>query len=363
MTQGSFSVRFSLEAPLSLWNTIREFGHIVVTSQWVDSRLFDDTKMLTMARYAGPILEKSLDQEGFTVTGAGMVWWLGDEEGKGDIIETKVTLSGSTLTAALTALLPVAITLGTITEPAAVYTGEHQWETPLEAIRTVCASMGCEYRVNPTGKIDAGPGLNVYNITTPTVVVTRDQLSGNDPNYKGVQVDRMRTHLNSRPYATRAIVVTEDSNNVKILVGGQNRSPATLARDLFGNLVDRTLMLETSGSPVEVTTYLTSQMNEHTIVSNQEISTNFVEIQNGDLRIGDNFWCYDPPAFEDFANQVFYRGDLIFPKGLRLTAASWPLLPGMGVYYRSPDTVPVYTDLSELVAWEEDSRQRIGMRV
>lgn len=363
MTQGSFDVRFGTDAPLSLWNTLEEFGHLVVLPQWVDHRLFDDTTMLTMARYAGPILERRLSRDGLTVSGAGMVWWLGDEEGKGDIIETKVTLADSTLDDALDAILPVAITKGTVTEPPATYDGEHQWETPLEAIRTVVASLGAEYRVNPNGTIDAGISSAVYNITVPTVVVIREHLSGSDPILRGIEVETLTTHLNSRPYATRGIVVTEDSNNVRILVGGQDRSPATTAYDLHGNLIDRTLMLETSGSPVDVTLYLQTQMNDHAIVSNMEVSTNMFEIQNGDLRVGDAFWCYDPPAFVDYGNQVFFRGDLLFPKRLRLIAATWPLLSGMGVYYRSPDLIPVWTDVSDWVAYENGSGQKLGVRV
>lgn len=363
MTQGSFDIRFAVDAPLSLWNTIAEFGHIVITPQWVDNRLFDDATMLNMARYSGVVLERRLARDGLAVSGAGMVWWLGDEEGKGDIIETKVALDDDTLDDSLDALLPVAITKGTITEPPATYNGEHQWETPLEAIRTVCASMGAEYRVNPNGTIDAGPSADVYNITTPTVVVLREHLSGSDPILRGIEVEQLTTHLNSRPYATRGIVVTEDSDNVRILVGGQDRSPAPTATDLHGNVIDRTLMLETSGSPVDVTIYLTTQMNEHAIVSNMEISTNMFEIQNGDLRVGDAFWCYDPPAFVDYANQMNFRGDRIFPKRLRLIAASWPLLPGMGIYYRSPAVTPVYHDLSEYIAWEQGSNQRLGVRV
>lgn len=363
MTQGSFDVRLAPDAPRSLWTVIEEFGHIVILPQWVDHRLFADATMLSMARYAGPVLERRLSREGFAISGAGMVWWLGDEENKGDIIETKVTLADSTLAAALTALLPVAITQGTVVEPAATYNGEHQWETPLEAIRTVVASMGCEYRVNPDGTLDAGPSANVYNINTPNVVVVREHLSGSDPLLRGVEVEELSTHLNARPYTTRGIVITEDSNNVKILVGGQDRSPAPTARDLHGNVIDRTQLIESSGSPVDVTLYLTTQMNEHAIAWNMEISTNMFEIQNGDLRVGDAYWCYDPPAFVDMANQLFFRGDLIFPKKLRLIAASWPLLPGMGIYYRSPEVTPVWTDLSEFIAWETGARQKLGVRV
>lgn len=365
MSQGSFDVRFGLDAPLSLWTSMSEFGSIIITSQWVDHRLLDDATMLATSRYTGVILRKELDENGLAISGASNVWWLGDENGKGDIIEAKVTLTSSTLSNALTQVLPDAITLGSITEPpGTTYTGEHQWETPLDAVRTIVASMGCEYRVNHDGTIDAGPNNAVYNIDTPVVVVTRNRLSGGDALLKGVDVDRMSTELDASPYATRAIVVTEDSNNVKILVGGQDRTPAPTYKDLYGNTIRRVLMLETSGTPVEVTLYLTTQMNENTLVQTQEISTEFYEIANGDLRVGDAFWAFDPPAFEG-STEVWFRGGPIWPVKLRLTAASWPLRPGMGVYYRPPMVSPVaadYIDLTNWVEWEDLSRGKLGIR-
>lgn len=364
MSQGSFDVRFGLDAPLSLWTSLSEFGSIIITSQWVDHRLLDDATMLATSRYTGVIHRKKLTEQGLEISGAGVVWWLGDEEGKGDILEAKVTLTSSTLSAAIAAVLPDAITVGTITNPAETYTGEHQWETPLDAIRTIVASVGCEYRVNHDGTIDAGPGNTVYNIDTPIVVVTRNQNSGADALLKGVDVERMSTELAANAYATRAIVVTEDSNNVKTLVGGQDRTPTPTYKDLHGNTIRRVLVLETSGTPVEVTLYLTTQMNENTLVQTQEISTEFYEIANGDLRVGDAFWAYDPPAFVG-TSEVWFRGGPIWPVKLRLTAASWPLRPGMGVYYRPPMVSPVaadYIDLTNWVEWEDWSRGRLGIR-
>src|SRR3990172_6863104 len=179
MTQGSFGIQLHPDAPLSLWTTISEFGHIVIIPQWVDHRLFTDAILLTISRYTGVVLSKTLDEEGLTIEGAGLAWWLGDDEGKGDIIETAITLTSSTLDNALTQLLPVAIQKGTVTEPAGItHSATYQWQTRLEAIRTVCASMGVEYKIRPDGTIDAGPKENIHNYTNPTVVVVRNRLSG-----------------------------------------------------------------------------------------------------------------------------------------------------------------------------------------
>lgn len=364
MSQGSFDIRFAADARTDLWDIIGKFGHIVITPQWIDPRLFGDTEMLGASRYTGVVLHKRFDQS-FTVSGASLVWWLGDEQGIGDIIEAKKVFTSSTLDNAVTNLLPSAITKGTINEPAGTtYTGEHQWETPLDSLRTVAASMGVEYRVNPDGTFDAGPNNLVYNIDTPEIVVTTSQRSGGDPLLRGLTVETMSGDYDFRQYASRGIVVAEDSNNVKTLVGGQDRTPAPTEKDLFGNTVARTLMAESSGTPVEVTAYLVTTMNEHAIIANSEISTEFFEIAKGDLRIGDAFWAWQPPVFEDPDNEVWFRGEPIFPTKLRLIAASWQLAPGMGIYYRSPETTPVYTDLTQYIEYENvgAQRARLGIR-
>lgn len=365
MSQGSYSLQMSLEAK-ELWSVMEVYGHVVITPQWVDHRLFDDAAMLGMARFAGPVTKKYQKSDGLQVDGVGPVWWLGDSSGIGKIIETKVTLSSSTLDNALTQVLPPSIGKGTVNEPSGItYSGEHQWETPLEAIRTIVASMECEYRVNPDLTIDAGPPNQVYNIDAPIVIVQRGNLSGGDSLYRGVQVETLTSIFDATPYVTRGIVITTDSNNVQTLVGGQDRSPATTLYDGRGNLVNRVLMLEASGTPVDVSSYLVTQMNEHAFVQNMEISTEFTEIQNGDLRVGDSFWCFDPPAFVDTANEVHFRGQVINPLKLRLIAASTPIVSTMGVYYRPPTASPValdWTDLTPFIRWEDGDGSRIGVR-
>ena len=67
--------------------------------------------------------------------------------------------------------------------------------------------------------------------------------------------------------------------------------------------------------------------------------------------IRDRFYCYDPPYFVDTDNEVFFRGDVIYPKKIRLLEATWALTTGMGIYYR--DSAGVYTDLTRFVEWEQ----------
>lgn len=351
-SQGSWEVNLSPAAPISLWTQLEQFGHIVVLSQYIDPVFMDDTAMIAASRYIGPMLRKEFNREQVTLSGAGMVWWLGDPDEVSEMIEIEVELESSTLDNALDNLLPNAITKGTVVEPSGqTYSGTHQYESPLEAIRTVCASLGCEFRVNNDGTLDAGPKEDIFSgIGSPTVVITGE--IGKDPNFLAVDAEDMVLSLDARPYANRVIVVTEDSDNNETLVGYIDRSPTPTQLDLHGNALARTFMVKTSGSPVSVATYTLSVLNDHAEVAQIDISTQFQEMAEGSFAVGDGFYAYNPPTFFDTTNEIVFRGEIIHPQELRLLSASWGVREGMGVYYRTPASPAEYIDLTRWVQWE-----------
>lgn len=354
-SQGSWQIGLSNAAPITLWQSLEKFGHIVILPQYIDPDFLTDTELLASARYVGPLLKKVIQRDILTVSGAGMVWWLGDPDEISDLIEVEVELTDSTLENALDQLLPDSITKGTVVEPAGqTYSGTHQYESPLEAIRTVCASVGAEFRVNNDGTIDAGPKEDIFNgIPDPLVVITGEV--GKDPAYLALDAEDMQLVFDSGPYASRVIVVTEDSDNVQTLVGYVDRTPAPTQTDIHGNTVARTFMVNTFGSPVSVATYTLSVLNDHADVAQIDITTQFQEMSEGSFAVGDGFYAYRPPAFVDLANEISFRGEIIHPKELRLLSASWGVRDGMGVFYRTPEATPSYVDLTRWVQWEGTS--------
>jgi hypothetical protein len=335
-----------------LWNQLQKFGHIVILPQYIDPDILGDTSILAASRYVGIMLRKVVERETITLSGAGMVWWLGDPNEISQLIEIEVELESSTLENALDQLLPDSIIKGTIVEPAGqTYSGTHQYESPLEAIRTVCASLGAEFRVNNDGTIDAGPKEDIFiGIPDPEVVITGE--IGKDASYLALDADEMKMSEDASPYASRVIVVTEDSDNVETLVGYIDRSPAPTELDLHGNAVARTFMVNTFGSPVSVATYTLSVLNDHAVVAQIDISTQFQEMAEGSFNVGDGFYAYRPPAFVDLSNEIAFRGEIINPKELRLLSASWGVREGMGVFYRTPTDPPEYIDITRWVMWE-----------
>jgi hypothetical protein len=73
-------------------------------------------------------------------------------------------------------------------------------------------------------------------------------------------------------------------------------------------------------------------------------------------RPGDYVYAYDPAdVLVDTANQVYFQGEILHPKKLRLFGMTWPIKRGFGVYLLSDDSTdtPQIIDLTDYVAWEE----------
>lgn len=362
MAPGSFTIPMRIDAPYGMWSTVKPIdeaggGHIVITPEWINPLVAGDAGMLAASRYTGPILEKKFDDGALTIGGAGMGWWLGDDEA-GDVYETAVSLSSATLTTSLTALLPDAITAGTIGGTDGTFTGTFHYEIPRDAIHTVMSVLQAEYRINPDGTMDAGRNTSLFNVSNPPVIVTRFR-SGSDPNLIGVPVATLKSTLNSRDYASRALVITVAGSGSKSLDLAVNQSPAASGKDIHGNTIVRTLVYETSpGDAATTGMFLRTELNEHRQTQESTISTGYWELSGGTWNVGDGFWVFDDPAFVDTGNSVRFRGDTINPKKMRLIQASWPLVRGMGVAFR--DDSGAYTDLTDWVKWEAQD-QSIGL--
>lgn len=366
MRAGSYDIPLRLDAPWDLFETVLTIdegvgGHIVITPQWLDAGVVGDTAMLAAARYTGPVLNKEFRDGEFTISGAGMVWWLGDEDDKGDIHETEVALSGATLTTAVNAALPPggSITAGTIGSAEAAYTGNHIHQTPLQILRTIMNSAGAEFRVNPDGTLDADVNGNLFNLPSEgDAVIAARLISGSDPVYTGIPIATARSTRSARRYATRALLVDEQVDGSKTLRVGTDRGGVT-GKDIHGNTIDRTThVLSTHGdSSISAQQYTTTELNENNTVEEMELTTGYWELINGGFAVGDVFYVYDPPAIVDTSFNVWFRGDYIHPVELRLVAATWPLVDGMGVWFRDGDAA--YTDLTDYVKWEVPFAQAV----
>lgn len=345
MAQGNFQVQLdNAKFKPSLWELCEQFDYIIITPQWVDSRQFTDAAMLGFSRFTGVLTIKRFNDQGLALEGAGLHWLLGEEtdEPIGPVLQGATSFSGSTLTSVFsTALAGTGLTSGTITTTGlGTYTGTHYFSTPSEIIRTACLSVGAEYRVNHDGTVDAGQKQYVYTITQPRGFVTRRGW-GTDIYLKSMPVANMTTVRDSSNYIEEIIIVSEDTGGVKTETASQARSPAGGYLNLAGTALNR-VMVASQGvtDPVSAATYALSELNQRSIEQRQDITTDHYEFYGGSVGVGDAFYCWDPPAFKDDTNPVFFRGDLTFPLTSRLLQVDWDLDSSMGVYLLKPEAAP-----------------------
>lgn len=101
MRLGEWSLTFT---DPSLYDDVDYFDHVVIVPGRLDhAGAFDDAGILAAASYAGVIRSKlrtassrSETDDRLILSGAGLAFWLGDEDGKGHVIEVARDYSAAT---------------------------------------------------------------------------------------------------------------------------------------------------------------------------------------------------------------------------------------------------------------------------
>lgn len=339
---GSWAIRLRADTPRSLLTRATFLGHVAFVPGRLDPVQYGDN-LLTKARYVGVVREQQTTGD-YYLGGVGMAYWLGDEDGKGDVFETAVSLSAVTFADAMNALLPAggAVTAGTYYSVAGTYTGRHQWETPRSAITYVTDTMGAEWRVTGDGKLDAGPIANLYN-TSPTAIVmarkaARDLRLSAIPGQAALARDVV-------DYTTRVVLLAEGEGDA--IATGEADGPATPYKDIHGNAA-RLVRLASESDTATTNADARAQLVLNHFLSprnNVNLSSSQYDIK-GDFVVGDYLWVYDPDrGFLDTAQEVIWEGVPINPVALRCVEMTWPIPAGWTVAYR--DAAGVWLDLSQ----------------
>ncbi len=352
---------------------VAEFGHIFVLPQHFkhpnEVALAD---LLVSARYGGVVLEPERSMEEHHIRGAGMAWHLGDTAGVGPAYPAAFNFAAAAPSVVLddvTGLLAVSgIDEGTITDTSATaytVTAAHKFEMPATAIRTYLQAANLHARINPNGTLDVCQKTlgNVFKVT-PTVVAVRYGW-GSDPSYVGVHANRMLTRKDASEMAFTAWLV--------------NRTAGTLTdseiltfpyRDIHGSTLNRTVVFDSLPAGIDAagtTQFLLNEIADRGFVVEAEIDTEQWELSAGTFNVGDYIYIYSPQdGFVDFANEVHFRGSVIWPIKARVIEGTWPLTKGMGVYYLpsigGPTSADVI-DLTKYVDWEYRGGESYGRLV
>jgi hypothetical protein len=353
---GDWSLRLREDTPRHVLDQLDYLGHLAVLPGRLDPVQYGDN-LLISARYVGVYRGQDAQDE-YALTGCGLAFWLGDEDDKGDIFESTVTLTAQTFANSVTALLPAggAVVAGTLHSVAGTYTGTHRWETPRTALTRVVELFGAEWRVNNDGTLDAGTVAQLYQ-TTPKVLLVRKGQGGRELGRVAIP-GRMRLETDIEDYSTRVVVLAEGEGDA--IATGSADALAVPYLDLHGNEVRMTRLVssaETESSNADAVAQL--QLNRFTNPRQAaSLDADAYDIA-GDLSVGDYLAVYDPAnGFFDLNNAAYWQGQEINPIYLRCTELSWPVAAGWTVAFRRVNGS--WVDLSDYYE-PETGQTRIGV--
>jgi hypothetical protein len=352
MAAGDFTVPLREETPQPVLDALRDglFGHVVVTPAWVDGRILTRAQLLSIARYTGVV--RGVADNGRSVSGAGLAIWLGDEGDKGKLTQsatnTTNTFANWWISWAINGFLN-GLTTGSL-ETLGSFKLERMPGVSIRVLADeLCRRANAEWRVNPSGTIDAGTLTHLYpSFTTPTVVLTEGPGS-RDVNVRGLPTV-FDASADVEDYST-AVHVHYNNATAMVAVSSGVTPPKRLdGADVIMERVVEASDVTASGEATEIGTA------EAALTANTRrqvtIGSDVYDIA-GSVRPGDSVYLYSPAAGYVGSTQLPYRGQTITPATRRVYAVSWPLQRGMGVYLLPPVASPTPVDLTQWIEPED----------
>lgn len=354
MELGSWSFELIDETPKTVLDAIGYFGHVAFVPGRVDPAQYRD-ELLDMARYVGVVTGKSVDHIRKVISGQSMVLWLADSDGKGDVIETPITITNQSFANAIRAILGdgTAVVEGTLHSGiSGTYTGTHIFESRAKAIRFICDTMGAEFKVTGRAELDAGPAEALYNATPDTVIVKRRpnrHTDGDDLTLHGLRGD-MGLAQDVKDWTTRVVLLAEGEGDAIATAAADN--PNNPYVDMRGQPIKRVRVIsESTTAPPNAQARANWQLARFVEPrSSLTLTTDDYDV-SGAFAVGDWAYVWDPDAgLVDPENEIMFRGERINPIRLRMVGATWPIRPGTTVAYRAQDGS--WLDLTPYVARE-----------
>lgn len=370
---GSFDVELMGDIPRDILDALQYFGHIAVIPGRLDPRQYGDG-CLDSARYVGVLRKKKIADKGtgdqsqpsVLLSGVGLEFWLGDEDGKGEVIEAETSFNLQSFSTVINTLRPLALDNGTIHTVTGSYSGRHQYETPRAAIKYVCETMSTEaipigYKVNNNFTLDAGPETNLFVTTPKCVIVRKGAPQGEDMSLRAL-TSTLDLEQDMEDFSTRVVMLAE-SNGESLATGaadiGTIAPGVNIYKDPNGNALKLTRLVSESDTLEDNADTRAEIALRKVIEANRNLSINADDYEiHGSFVAGDYVWVYDPDAgIVDTANEITIRGTRLNPMKLRVTETQWPITNSYTIAYRDADGN--WTDLTDYISWETQSSAKI----
>lgn len=335
---GEWSMTLSPDTPQELLDQLDMFGHVVIHAGSVDPATARDALLLD-SRYVGVYRGKANApvEAGvqYTLSGPGMAFWLGDEDGKGHNFETPLTLN-ATFAAWVAALLPPSTTAGTIVAVPKTFNYTFQYVSPREALNYMCGTLECAWRINGNASVDAGLESDLFTVVPEAALVRKG--SGVDMFLKGL-AGSMSTEIDMGDFTTRTVLLANGAEAATVTASADINPVKNPYKDLFGNALKLTRFIsESDTDATNAAARAQLQLNRFSDAKRAiSLSSSDYDLK-GDVAVGDYLWVFDPDiGVVDITNEVSFRGDRLYPMRLRLTEMTWPITEEMGVAFRDMD--------------------------
>lgn len=340
MGTGSWSLRLKPETPGDILDALdwtktpsAGLGHLLVFPGRVNATLLSTTDLLANAKYTGVLLEWA---DGYTVTGAGPGWWLGDSGDRGPLLETAVTNTAGSLGTWLASLTPSSLKTGGVAGTGTTVTATFEWVTHRRALEAICAQNaasalpGCGWWVTPDMKLNVGGPTDVYNGTPPLAI---RRTGGRDATVQGLTGARIDRSMDLREYVSKV-----RANGP----GGLGTySAASAFLDINGNTASVIAVVDVPTCPAGAeSTVAQAEYNARNATRRHvRISTDTFDLighEASQVRTGAYINVFDPDqGLYDQSNEVYFGGQPVWPLKLQVLGQTWPIRQGYGVWFRN----------------------------
>jgi hypothetical protein len=351
---GRWDLQLDRSTPRAIIDALTPFGHIAIAPGRIDVGQVGDN-LLRQARYVGVYRGGKVAGEEFSLEGSGMAFWVGDEDGKGPIIES-VSASAATFAQTINLILPAAVTAGTLYSVPGSATLNHtfQWETAKSALNFATNAFSTptipvSWRVNGDATLDAGPDSSLYNLNPTSILVRKDAVlrTGRGADVTGISGD-LQLETAYSDYTTKVIVLGAGEGDATIAGSASLAASAVLYNDMHGNKVSFTRLvddLDADGVTLApaIAASLLSRFDSFT--QGATLSSDDYDVR-GDFNVGDHVAVFDPDiGFVDYSHEMYYEGVPINPTYLQVQGITWPVETGFTVGFR--DMSGTWLDLTD----------------
>lgn len=348
---GEWSITLAANTPQDILDQIDYFGHIAITTAPVDPTRYGDA-LLTDARYAGVLRGRTFTAGDKEISGAGMSFWIADEDGKGHAIEDEIVFTGADFTTVITTLLPPTVTIGTINPLTGLHNNKYKLTSRRDALNYVAGLYSAEWRVNGDATFDIGTVAQMYPVDPTCAIIRRLPEGGIDTDGVRALPGNSEVDADVEDFSTRVVTVGE-GDGLTVAVGTADiDSEKNPYKDLQGNALKMTrLVSEQNTSLINADARAQLQLDQFDTPREEIKLSTLTHDVKGDLSVGGNVWVEDEDAkLVDLENNVNFKGMRINPVKLRVTELQWPVEAGMGVAYRHWNGT--WIDLTPYVMWE-----------